>query len=132
MPHFRTALLAATLVLPIASPAVAAGLPGELPVLSAQPEVAQRQAIGCGIVGFTAAGIALATGAVATVSTGGMMAPATTVVGELLAYFGAGCSVGAYLAMAYPATEPTAEAASPIPPDFLERRLKIEAAELVE
>lgn len=132
MTRFRSFVLAAALLAPMATPSFAAGMPGELPVLSPQPEVAQRQAVGCGIVGFTAAGIALATGAVATAGTGGMMAPATTVVGELLAYFGAGCSVGAYLAGAFPAAEPTTEAILPMAPGPAERSLKIEAAELVE
>ena len=135
MRPIRPIFLAAALALS-AGPALATGttdpsVPANLPALSADPEVAQRQALGCGIVGLGAAGVALASGMVMTVGSGGAAAPASVVIGELLAYFGAGCTVGAFLATALPASPPTADILAPapiIPP--ADRNRRVEAAEL--
>lgn len=109
------------------------GLAPDLPTLSSEPEVAQRQALGCTVVGLGLTGMALASGVVAT---GGGAAAGGPVVAELLAYFGAGCTMGAFIATAFPmpgaGAEPSTPAQAPAnDPAMDARRLRIEAAALL-
>lgn len=110
------------------------GLAPDLPTLSNEPEIAQRQALGCTVVGLGLTGVALASGMAAT---GGGAAAGGPVVAELLAYFGAGCTMGAFIATAFPvpgaSAEPTAPAQAPAAndPASEKHRLRIEAAALI-
>lgn len=109
------------------------GLPTDLPTLSSEPEVAQRQALGCTVVGLGLTGVALASGVVAT---GGGAAAGGAVVAELLAYFGAGCTMGAFIATAFPVPGAGAQSSPPTQapandPTLDKRRLRIEAAALL-
>ena len=71
----------------------------EIATPSGDPAVAQRQALGCTVVGLGVTGVAVASGAVATARSGGGGAvPVGAMVGEIVTYFGAGCTIGAYLA----------------------------------
>lgn len=113
-------LLAAALTGAPAGAAVAAGGPAaggagghnfswpmgaEFAAPVADHDVARRQALGCTVVGLGVTGLAMASGAMATAGSGGTAAvPIGTVVGEILAYFGAGCTIGAFLAGLFPAT----------------------------
>lgn len=66
---------------------------------SGQREVAERQAAGCALLGLGVTGLAMASGALTAAGTGGTAAvPVGVVLGEVVAYFGAGCTIGAFLA----------------------------------
>ncbi|AWK86934.1 hypothetical protein [Azospirillum thermophilum] len=122
------AACAVTLTL-AASPALAAGgAPEGFPTLSSRPEIAQRQAIGCSVVGLGVTGLALASGTMATAGGGATAAPA---VAELLAFFGAGCTMGAFIATAFPPGAPAPEAPAPARESPDSRRLRIQAAEYI-
>ena len=160
--HFRSSaaiLLAGFLVVGAASPAFAApggptagnanignsatgttgagnigagSVPAEFPTLSTEPALAQRQAVGCSIVGLGLTGLALATGMAAT--SGGAAAASGPMVAELLAYFGAGCTMGAFIATAFPMGNATPDTTPARLPDGVRPaqllRLRVESAEL--
>lgn len=66
---------------------------------SGQREVAERQAAGCALLGLGVTGLAMASGALTTAGTGGAATvPVGVALGEVVAYFGAGCTIGAFLA----------------------------------
>ncbi len=71
----------------------------EIATPSGQREVAERQAAGCALLGLGVTGLAMASGALTTAGTGGAAAvPVGVALGEVVAYFGAGCTIGAFLA----------------------------------
>ncbi|HYH37426.1 MAG TPA: hypothetical protein VD860_04325 [Azospirillum sp.] len=85
----------------------------ELTSPSANPEVAQRQALGCTLVGLGVTGVAVASGALASAGSGGPGAVAVgAMVGEIVTYFGAGCSIGAFLAGLFSMGRPAATTAA--------------------
>ncbi|PWC31244.1 hypothetical protein TSO352_31110 [Azospirillum sp. TSO35-2] len=71
-------------------------------VPSANPGMAQRQAVGCTLGGFGVAGIAITSGAMAAAGAAGAAMPVGVAMNELIAYFGAGCTIGAFLAGLFP------------------------------
>ena len=82
----------------------------EIAAPSGHPEVAQRQALGCTVVGLGVTGVAVASGVVATAGSAGSGAvPVGAMVGEIITYFGAGCTIGAFLANLYPVMWPPAQ-----------------------
>lgn len=93
-----------------ASPALAAAAAGsggggvswpalaEIATPSGQREVAERQAAGCALLGLGVTGLAMASGALTAAGTGGAAVPVGAALGEVVAYFGAGCTIGAFLA----------------------------------
>lgn len=108
-----SAVLAAMAVVTSAaiSPALAAAAAGsggggvswpalaEIATPSGQREVAERQAAGCALLGLGVTGLAMASGALTAAGTGGAVAaPVGAALGEVVAYFGAGCTIGAFLA----------------------------------
>jgi hypothetical protein len=71
----------------------------EIATPSGQREVAERQAAGCALLGLGVTGLAMASGALTAAGTGGAVAaPVGAALGEVVAYFGAGCTIGAFLA----------------------------------
>ncbi|MBP2229283.1 hypothetical protein J2847_002577 [Azospirillum agricola] len=111
----------------------ASGLPADFPTLSSEPVLAQRQAMGCSVVGLGLTGLALASG---VAGTGGVGGP---VVGQILTYFGAGCTMGVFIATAFPTgdvggTTTPAQARPVVPqpdPAVQKLRLRLEAAALI-
>lgn len=98
------ALLAGTLPGPAAAASASGGASTSWPALaeiatpSRHPEVAQRQALGCALVGLGVTGVAVASGALTVAGTGGTaVVPASAVLGGIVTYFGAGCTIGAFL-----------------------------------
>lgn len=71
----------------------------EIATPSGQREVAERQAAGCALLGLGVTGLAMASGALTAAGTGGAAAvPIGAALGEVVSYFGAGCTIGAFLA----------------------------------
>ncbi len=137
-PALAAALLVTGGLLVPASPLRAEAIqPGgpvvDMPTLSNEPRVAQRQALGCSVVGLGLTGVALASGVAAT---GGGAVAGGPAVAELLAYFGAGCTMGAFIATAFSVQGTASEADTPAQapaddPTLEKRRLRIEAAALL-
>ncbi|PWC52735.1 hypothetical protein TSO221_13135 [Azospirillum sp. TSO22-1] len=87
----------------------------ELTSPSANPEVAQRQALGCTLVGLGVTGVAVASGALASAGSAGSGTVAVgAMVGEIVTYFGAGCSIGAFLAGLFSMGRPATVAAADV------------------
>lgn len=76
------------------------------------PDMAQRQAMGCTVVGLGLTGVAMMSGALATAGAGGV--PVGAAFGEIVTYFGTGCTIGAFLAGLFP-SEAESEAQTPPP-----------------
>ncbi|PWC90096.1 hypothetical protein TSH100_03690 [Azospirillum sp. TSH100] len=107
------AVMAASMIIAAsvaASPALAAAAAGsgsgngswpalaEIATPSGEREVAERQAAGCALLGLGVTGLAVASGALTAAGTGGAgAAPVGAALGEVVAYFGAGCTIGAFL-----------------------------------
>jgi hypothetical protein len=114
------ALLAATLAGNASGPAFAASSSGgsgisrfvekDITAPSPNPEMAQRQAVGCTVVGLGVTGVAVASGALAMTGSGGSgFVPVSAAIGQIITYFGAGCTIGAFLAGLFPVRQPAFE-----------------------
>ena len=110
-------LLATMLVGATSGPAVAASEPRasgfsrlmetDLAAPSSNPEMAQRQAVGCTLVGLGVTGVAVASGTLAAAGSGGSgVVPVSAAIGQIITYFGAGCTIGAFLAGLFPVHPP--------------------------
>ncbi|WP_448191845.1 hypothetical protein [Azospirillum sp. sgz301742] len=74
----------------------------EIAAPSSNPEMAQRQALGCTLVGLGVTGIAVASGALTVGPAASGLIPVGAAIGGIITYFGAGCTIGAFLAGLFP------------------------------